>query len=144
MLTWQDSTWGLGIACPRRMGSRPPPTPCTSVPLVQTLFQHEDLFTKFSSRTSTNILSFLFWSLIKHALGFPGGSAVKNPLVRQETQETGVRSLGQEDPLEESMTTHSCILTWRIPWTKEPCRLQSIQSQSWTRLKQLNTHLEGL
>ena len=36
------------------------------------------------------------------------------------TQETRVRSLGQEDPLEESMATHSSVLMWRIPWTEEP------------------------
>ena len=35
-------------------------------------------------------------------------------------QETGVSSLGQEDPLEEGMATHSSILAWRIPWTEEP------------------------
>ena len=40
-------------------------------------------------------------------------------------QETLVRSLGQEDPLEESMATHASILVWRIPWTEEPGRLQS-------------------
>ena len=34
-----------------------------------------------------------------------------------------VRSLGQEDPLEEGMATHSSILAWRIPWTVEPCKL---------------------
>ena len=39
-----------------------------------------------------------------------------------------VPSLGQEDPLEESMATHSSILTWRIPWTEEPGGLQSIGS----------------
>ena len=38
----------------------------------------------------------------------------------QETQETGVPSLGWEDPLEESMATFSSILAWRIPWTEEP------------------------
>ena len=37
-----------------------------------------------------------------------------------------VQSLGQEDPLGEGMTTHSSILAWRIPWTEEPGRLQSI------------------
>ena len=41
----------------------------------------------------------------------------------------GVRSLGQEDPLEEVMATHSGISAWRIPWTKEPGGLQSIASQ---------------
>ena len=40
-------------------------------------------------------------------------------------QETWVRSLGWEDPLEEDMATHSCILAWRIPWTEEPGGLQS-------------------
>ena len=41
------------------------------------------------------------------------------------TQETWVLSLGQEDPPEKIMATHSSILTWRIPWTEEPGRLQS-------------------
>ena len=49
--------------------------------------------------------------------GFPGGSAVKN---LPAMQETWVRSLGQEDPLEKEMATHSSILAWRIPWTGEP------------------------
>ena len=40
-------------------------------------------------------------------------------------QETQVRSLGQEDPLEKEMATHSSILAWRIPWTEELGRLQS-------------------
>ena len=40
-------------------------------------------------------------------------------------QETQVPSLGQEDPLEKGMATHSSILAWRIPWTEEPGRLQS-------------------
>ena len=41
----------------------------------------------------------------------------KNPLAMLETQ---VQSLGQEDPFERGMATHSSILAWRIPWTKEP------------------------
>ena len=49
-------------------------------------------------------------------------------------QETRVRSLGQEDPLEKGMTIHSTILAWRIPWTEEPGKLQSMGSQSQTRL----------
>ena len=51
---------------------------------------------------------------------------VKNPPAMQETQ---VRSLGQEDPLQEVMVTHSSILIWRIPWTEEPGGLQSMGSQ---------------
>ena len=50
---------------------------------------------------------------------FPGGSAVKDLLAMQEPQETWVRSLGQKDPLEESMAIHSNILAWRIPGTEE-------------------------
>ena len=45
-------------------------------------------------------------------------------------QETGVRSLGWEDPLEEEMATRSSILAWKIPWMEEPGRLQSMGSQS--------------
>ena len=44
-------------------------------------------------------------------------------------QETWVRSLGQEDPLEKKMATHSSILAWKIPWTEEPGRLESMGSQ---------------
>ena len=44
-------------------------------------------------------------------------------------QETWVRSLGWEDPLEKEMATHSSILVWKIPWTEEPSRLQSMGSQ---------------
>ena len=47
----------------------------------------------------------------------------------QETQETWIRSLGQEDPLEEEMATHSNILTWETAWTEEPGRLPSMGSQ---------------
>ena len=51
---------------------------------------------------------------------------VKNLPAMQETQ---VRSLSQEDPLEKGMATHSSILAWRIPWTEEPGMLQSMGSQ---------------
>ena len=61
--------------------------------------------------------------------GIPGGSAVKNLPSMLEMQEIQVRFLGQEDPLEEGMATHSSVLTWRIQWTEEPGRLQSIESQ---------------
>ena len=53
---------------------------------------------------------------------------VKNP---PPMQETWVQSLGQEDPLEKGMETHTSILAWRIPWTEEPGRLQSMGSQSY-------------
>ena len=47
----------------------------------------------------------------------------------QELQETQVQSLGQEDPLEKGVSTHSSILAWRIPWIKEPGGLQFMGSQ---------------
>ena len=56
-------------------------------------------------------------------MGFPSGSAVKNLPTMQEPQETLVQSLGQKDPLEQVIATHSSILAWRIPWTEEPGRL---------------------
>ena len=51
---------------------------------------------------------------------------VKNLSVMQETW---VQSLGQEDPMEKGMTTHSTILVWRVPWTEEPGKLQSKEWQ---------------
>ena len=51
---------------------------------------------------------------------------VKNPPAMREIQ---VRSLGREVPLEKEMATHSSTLAWKIPWTEEPCRLQSMGSQ---------------
>ena len=48
--------------------------------------------------------------------GFPGGASAEEPACHQ----TWVRSLGQEDPLEEGMMTHASVLAWRIPWTEEP------------------------
>ena len=62
----------------------------------------------------------------KYSGGFPSGSAVKNLSSVQETQ---VRSLSQEDPLEEDMGTLSSVLAWRTPWTEEPRGLQSVGSQ---------------
>ena len=65
-------------------------------------------------------------------LGFPGGSAVENLLAMQKTQERWVRSPGREDPVEKGMATHSSILAWRMPWSEESDRLQSMGSQSRT------------
>ena len=50
-------------------------------------------------------------------MGFLGGSAGKESACNQETW---VRSLGQEDPLEKGMATHSSMLAWKIPWTEKP------------------------
>ena len=59
-------------------------------------------------------------------MGFPSGSVVKNPPTMQETL---VQSLGQEDPLEKGMATHSSVLTWRILWTEKPGGLQFMEMQ---------------
>ena len=57
---------------------------------------------------------------------FPGGSDVKHlPTMR----ETWVQSLGREDLLEKEMATHSSTLAWKILWTEEPSRLQSMGLQ---------------
>ena len=72
--------------------------------------------------------------------GSPGGSVVRNPPAMQGVQKAWVRSLGQEDPLEECMAIHSSILAWRIPWTEEPGGLQSTGSWSQTWLKWPSTH----
>ena len=58
-------------------------------------------------------------------ISLPGGSVGKESAM----QETWILSLAQEDSLEEEMATHSSILAWRIPWTKEPGGLQSKESQ---------------
>ena len=65
------------------------------------------------------IAELVFWASLVAQL-------VKNPSAKQETQ---VRSLGGEDPLEKEMSTHSRILAWKIPWTEEPGGLQSSGSQ---------------
>ena len=77
-------------------------------------------------------------------MGFPGGSAVKNPPAMQETmQETQVWSLGREDPLEEDMATHSSILALRIPTDRGASHAifhTIAKSQTW--LKWLGTHIQ--
>ena len=62
-------------------------------------------------------------------------------------RETRVHSLGWEDPLEKEIATHSSILAWRIPWTEEPGRLQSVGLQrvghDWTTSLSLSFTLNG-
>ena len=77
-------------------------------------------------------LAFLFCFVFGHISfwnGFPNSWEDKDPPAMPETQEMQVLSLGQEDPLEEGMTTHSSILAWRIPRTEGPGGLQSVGSQ---------------
>ena len=60
------------------------------------------------------------------AVGIPDGAMFKKKKKDPAIQETQLRSLGQEDPLEKEMATNSSILAWEIPWTEEPGGLQSI------------------
>ena len=66
-----------------------------------------------------------FFQKVRSTLGFPGGSDGK-----ESTCNAGdIGSIpGREDPLEKEMVTHSSILVWKIPWTEEPDRLQSMGS----------------
>ena len=76
------------------------------------------------------------WDTVETVADFNfGGSKITASLVAQRlkhlppTRETQVRSLGQEDPLEKEMATHSSTFAWRIPWTEESGGLQSMGSQ---------------
>ena len=73
-------------------------------------------------------ISFLFSYVFPRWLGFPVAQTIQNP---PAVQETWVRSLGLEDPLEKEMgmTTHFSTLAWRSPWTQEPAGLQSVGLQ---------------
>ena len=74
--------------------------------------------------------SFFFFFLTLYLYGSNGTSLVAQMVKHLPTmQEIQVQSLGWEDLLEKEMATHSSILAWRIPWMKEPGRLQSMGSQ---------------
>ena len=80
-----------------------------------------------------------FWCRVERCRSFPRGSAVKNPPAMNEMW---AWSLGQEDPLEKEMATHSSTLAWRIPWTEDPGCLQPTWSQrvrhKWSNLAHMS------
>ena len=79
-----------------------------------------------------------YW--LQYSWASPVAQLVKNlPIVR----ETWVQSLGWADPLEKGTTTHSSILAWRIPWTEESGRLQSMELQSQTQLSEFYFYFQG-
>ena len=89
----------------------------------------------------------LNWTEPEHSLALPffGISLVAQTVKRLPTmQETQVRSLGWEDPLEKEMATHSNTLVWKIPCMEEHGRLQSMGSQSWTRLSDFTFTFFGI
>ena len=83
---------------------------------------------KIRLNSALSIILFDFMVVYDKNLGFPGGASDKEPACKCRRQ-MWIRSLGQEDPLEEGMATHSSILAWRIHWTEALGRLQSIGSQ---------------
>ena len=79
----------------------------------------------YSAIDSFSCIFYLSYCIV-YLFNFPDGLDGK----RLPTMwETWVRSLGREEPLEKEMATHSSILAWKIPWTEEPGRLQSMESQ---------------
>ena len=71
------------------------------------------------------------YSDLENEMGFPGWHQWCC-LPMQETEVPWVQSLGQEDPLENEIATHSSFLAWKIPWTEEP---SGIQSMGWQRME---------
>ena len=93
-----------------------------------------------SPRVSSNSSPLSWWCITSSGKSY--GAAVKN---LPATQETWVQSLGREDFLENEMATHSSILAWEMPWTEEPGRLWSMESQkSQTSLSDyIHTHIDN-
>ena len=118
--------------------------------LLQNPSFHDTLLT-FKVRTIECLLcaqgTFFLTTILKLGIitckrGFPGSSVVKNlPTNAGDTRDPGSTLVG-EDSLEEEMATHSSILAWKIPWTEEPGRLQSIGLQRFghNRAQNTNTH----
>ena len=75
------------------------------------------------------IIRFFFFRYFCIIMGFPDRTVDKESNCDEGDKEIRGQSLGQVDPLEEEMATHSSILAWRILWTEEPCGLQSMGSQ---------------
>ena len=69
---------------------------------------------------------YLLWGVLVLESIFRASLVAQTVKSLPAVQETQVQSLGQEDPLEKEMVTHSCILAWKILWTEEPSRLQYI------------------
>ena len=85
---------------------------------------------KESAEELVNVAQALFDLIFDSVIKYYRASLVAETVKRLPAmQETRVRSLDQEDPLEKEMATHSSTLAWKITWTEEPCRLQSVGSQ---------------
>ena len=85
----------------------------------------------------------LEWGAIPFSYMYIYGSSLVAQAVKNlpAMQETWVQSLDWKDPLEKGIATHSNILAWEIPWTEEPCGLQSMGSQRAGYYRATNTHI---
>ena len=109
-----------------KLGECPKSDDCKRKFYIYIVVQILTLFSAALGSTSNIMLIFKWVWLLKRGLASLVAQRVKHlPAV----QETWVRSLGWEDPLEKKMATHSSILAWRIPWTEEPGGLESMGSQ---------------
>ena len=96
---------------------------------------HYGFFSNYLLWQNTHNLKFAILTIFECTVQWYWASLVAQTVKSMPAmQETWVLSLGQEDPLEKGMATHSSILAWRIPWTEEPGGLQSMRSQCQTRL----------
>ena len=120
-ITWQQ--WNLAFSARCRERRKRLQQPGSDLGQRRCLF-----WAKWSSPAPPGILrnGSSGLGLLRCIMGYPGGSAVKNP---PAIQETPVQSLSWEDPLEKGMATHSSVPAWEIPWTEEPGRLQFVRSQ---------------
>ena len=92
---------------------------------LQSMESQSDMTEWLSTVHSTSHLKHFFWML--------NGASLVAQIVKRlpAVRETRVRFLGWEDPLEKEMATHSSTLAWKIPWTEEPGRLQSMDTTEW-------------
>ena len=96
------------------------------------------------SRTRLRDWNELNWTELKDYVGSQVVQWWRTHLPIREIQETWVRSLGQEDPLEKEMATHSSIPAREVPWTEEPGGLQSVGSQSWTWMSTYKDYVDNI
>ena len=130
---WDAASWAAVLILPQiKLNSQL--SSCTFFLVNNTLLALHFIFSWFGERAS---IKHLCWIST-----FNQGSPFEAQLVKNlpTMQETRVRSLGQEDPLEKEMATHSSILAWRLPWTEEPGGLQSMGLQELDTTYRLHHH----
>ena len=128
------ATFFFSSSLSAKLGWLPKEAKCYLSPMSHRKSQWNYTFvSKFVMILSFPKILYLFWyfryyfqyyqQTVYFCLGLPGSTVVNNSPAKQKTR---VQSLGGEDSLEKEMATHSRTLAWRIPWTEEPSRLQSM------------------